>query len=356
MVLWVLRVLFVALLASIPFLALSKIDGYQDTATQLGIVAVIVALGVAVAVGEHYVDRSNLAAISGLFFGLAVGVLFAYLASLMIDSIVESVSGSQRPPPQLISVIKTVAALICCYICTAFVLKTKDDFRFVIPYVEFSKQTKGPRPLVLDTSVIIDGRIADICETKIIDSPMIIPKFVLQELQSVADSPDKLKRNRGRRGLDVLNRLQGNEKIELRIDSRDLPAAPGEDVDQRLVSLSKDLNGRVVTNDYNLNKIAQFRGVEVININDLANALRPVVLPGESMTVRILKAGEEAGQGIGYLEDGTMVVTANARDKIGTDVTIEVTSILQTSAGRMIFGRLEGDPDTRSGRQRIRRP
>jgi uncharacterized protein YacL len=211
---------------------------------------------------------------------------------------------------------------------------------------------------LLDTSVIIDGRIADICETRIIDSPITIPRFVLQELQSIADSPDKLKRNRGRRGLDVLNRLQGNDKLELRIhqESREDPpaAAGGEDVDQRLVSLAKELSGRIVTNDYNLNKVAQFRGVEVININDLANALKPVVLPGETMTVKILKPGEEPGQGVGYLEDGTMVVAANSRDKIGADVVIEVTSVLQTSAGRMIFGRPEGDKETLSGRHRIR--
>ena len=356
MVLWFIRAVFLALLACIPFLVLER----YEAGTQLLAVGVIVLLGAAIAGAETFTSKKSIAALSGMFFGLAVGVLFAYLASLIIDTIASSVVNAKEPSPDQrtgIQLVKMVAALICCYVCVALVLKTKDDFRFVIPYVEFAKQTKGPRPLLLDTSIIIDGRIADICDTRIIDSPMIIPRFVLAELQGIADSPDKLKRNRGRRGLDVLNRLQGNDKIELRIHSHEpVGEVPGEDVDHRLVSLAKELNGRVVTNDYNLNKIAQFRGVEVINVNDLANALKPVVLPGETMSVKILKPGEEPGQGVGYLEDGTMVVAANCRERIGQEVTIEVTSVLQTSAGRMIFGRPEGDHShIASGKNRIRR-
>jgi uncharacterized protein YacL len=210
----------------------------------------------------------------------------------------------------------------------------------VIPYVEFSRETKGARPLVLDTSVIIDGRIADVAETRVFDGEMIVPRFVLAELQAIADSDDKLKRNRGRRGLDVLNHLQSDEKLEIRVlepHVREVDAAP--DVDAKLVALAENLNGRVVTNDYNLNKIAQLRGVEVINVNDLANALKPVVLPGEQLQVKIIRPGEESHQGVGYLEDGTMVVVEQARDQIGRTVGIAVTSVLQTSAGRMIFGK-----------------
>jgi len=240
--------------------------------------------------------------------------------------------------------IKLMLGIVCCYLAISFVLQTKDDIRFVIPYVEFTKQSRGARPLILDTSVIIDGRIADICETRIIDSALMIPRFVLQELQSIADSSDKLKRNRGRRGLDMLNKLQTNDKVEIKISDARLPSIEeGGDVDQKLVALAKKIEGRVVTNDYNLNKIATLRGVDVININDLANAMKPVVMPGEAVTVRIIKPGEEAGQGVGYLEDGTMVVAEGSRDKINEDVTLTVTSVLQTSAGRMIFGRPEGD-------------
>jgi uncharacterized protein YacL len=220
-------------------------------------------------------------------------------------------------------------------------MQTKNDIRFIIPYVEFAPERRGPKPMVLDTSVIIDGRIADICDTKIIDSQIVIPRFILTELQHIADSAEKIKRNRGRRGLDMLNRLQKNEKVN--IEMLDLTMSEEEsdlDVDSRLIKLAKNLDGRLVTNDYNLNKIAQLQGVEVVNINELANALRPVVLPGEELGVKIIKPGEEIGQGVGYLDDGTMVVVEHGKNKIGQEVKIIVTSVLQTSAGKMIFGRI----------------
>ena len=211
--------------------------------------------------------------------------------------------------------------------------------------MEFSKQIKGTRPLVLDTSVIIDGRIADICDTRFIDTKMIVPRFVLQELQSVADSSDKLKRNRGRRGLDMLKRMQGNTKVEMAIHEGNLTELRDvQKVDERLVVMAKVLGARVVTNDFNLNKIAQLQGVEVINLNELANALKSVALPGETMMVRVVKPGDQIGQGIGYLEDGTMVVVEQGRSAIGQEVPITVTSVLQTPAGRMIFGRIESRP------------
>ena len=170
-----------------------------------------------------------------------------------------------------------------------------------------------------------------------------MPRFVLQELQTIADSNDKLKRTRGRRGLDMLNKLQSNEKVDIRIlEVKPERSAVDEAVDEMLLDLAKQLGGKVVTNDYNLNKVAQLRGVTVINVNDLANALKPVVLPGESMWVKVIKPGEEVGQGVGYLEDGTMVVAEGGRERIGENVELTVTSVLQTSAGRMIFGRLEG--------------
>jgi uncharacterized protein YacL len=222
-------------------------------------------------------------------------------------------------------------------------LQTKDEFRFIIPYVEFSKQVKGNRPLVLDTSVIIDGRIADLCDTRIIDSKMIVPRFVLQELQAIADSSDKLKRNRGRRGLDILKRMQNNSKVELQIHEANLPELRDiQRVDERLVVFARSMGARVVTNDFNLNKIAQLQGVEVINLNEVANSLKTVALPGEALTVRLVKAGDQVGQGVGYLDDGTMIVVEGGRSNIGQEVTIVVTSVLQTPAGRMIFGRLDG--------------
>jgi len=234
--------------------------------------------------------------------------------------------------------------VVSCYLVISFILQTKDDIRFVIPYIEFTKQIKGVRPILLDTSVIIDGRIADIAESRLIESPLVVPRFVLGELQAIADSSDKLRRNRGRRGLDILNRLQGNAKIDVAITDPQIAKSEGMDVDHKLVALAKTLGARIATNDYNLNKIAQLQGVDVININDLAGALRPVVLPGESISVRIVKPGEEMGQGVGYLDDGTMVVGEQCREMVGQEVELVVTSVLQTSAGRMIFGRREDLP------------
>jgi uncharacterized protein YacL len=230
-------------------------------------------------------------------------------------------------------------ATIVCYTCISILLQTKNDFRFIIPYVEFAKEVKGLKPYVLDTSVVIDGRIADIVETRVIDNQLIMPQFVIAELQAIADSNDKLKRNRGRRGLDILNRLRSDPKVDLMIYDRDLPEFAGQPVDQRLVLLAKHLEGKVVTNDYNLNKVAKLHNVGVINLNDIANSLKPVFLPGEEIEVRIVKAGEESGQGVGYLEDGTMVVIEGGRDHISQQVMAVVTSVLQTSAGRMVFGR-----------------
>jgi uncharacterized protein YacL len=222
-------------------------------------------------------------------------------------------------------------------------LQTKDEFRFIIPYVEFSKQIKGAKPLVLDTSVIIDGRIADICDTGIIDTKLIVPRFILQELQSIADSSDKIKRNRGRRGLDILKRMQTNNKIDVQMHDANMPELRDvQKVDERLVVLAKALSARVVTNDFNLNKIAQIQGVEVINLNELANALKLVALPGETLPIRIVKQGDQIGQGVGYLDDGTMVVVEQGKSAIGQEVNITVTSVLQTPAGRMIFGRMDG--------------
>ena len=190
---------------------------------------------------------------------------------------------------------------------------------------------------LLDTSVIIDGRIADVCETGFVDGTLVIPQFVLKELQLVADSSDALKRNRGRRGLDVLQRIQKMTGVDVIVSDLDFPEV--REVDQKLIEAARKLEGKIVTNDFNLNKVAQVRGVEVLNINDLANSLKPVVLPGELMTVFILKEGKEYNQGVAYLDDGTMVVVDHARKLIGKTIEIVVTSVLQTTAGKMIFGR-----------------
>jgi uncharacterized protein YacL len=205
----------------------------------------------------------------------------------------------------------------------------------------FRGETKEENSKLLDTSVIIDGRVADICETGFLEGTLIIPQFVLRELQQIADSSDPIKRNRGRRGLDILQRIQRSVEVDVKILEQDFPKI--RDVDSKLVALGKQLGAKILTNDFNLNKVAELQGVPVLNVNQLANAVRPIVLPGELMNVHILKEGKEYGQGVAYLDDGTMVVVDSARKYVGKNVDVAVTSVLQTTAGRMIFTRLRDD-------------
>ena len=209
-----------------------------------------------------------------------------------------------------------------------------------------AERADSAAPKVLDTSVLIDGRIYDICKAGFLEGPLVAPAFVLDELRHIADSADSLRRNRGRRGLDVLARLQEEAESRVRIVEKDYPDA--EEVDVKLLRLARDLGGAVLTNDYNLNKVAGVTGVRVLNINELAGALRPAVLPGEEMTVQVIREGKEPGQGVAYLEDGTLVVVENGRRRMGEKLEIEVTTVLQTSAGRMIFGRAK-EKENRAG-------
>jgi len=295
-------------------------------------------MGVFIFLVDVLTPKKKLLSLAGIFFGLLVGIIISGALAPIVDLIAESYRITLKP--EAVAGLKWIMAVCICYLVVSIVIRTKDDVRFVIPYVEFTKQSKGARPLVVDTSAIIDGRIADLYQSKVFDAPLVVPRFVLNELQLIADSADKLKRNRGRRGLDILKQMQESQNIDVEID--DTAVAEVEDVkgvDQKLVLFAKHCNGRIVTTDYNLTKVAQVREVDVINVNNLANALKAVALPGETLEVRIIKAGEEAEQGIGYLEDGTMVVVENARDKIGRDVVLTITSSLQTSAGKMIFGK-----------------
>jgi uncharacterized protein YacL len=240
---------------------------------------------------------------------------------------------------KLFASLQIVMILIFCYLGMVIAMRGKDEFNLIIPYVKFVRQDERDEIIILDTSVIIDGRISDIFQTHFLEGKLVIPRFVLRELQQIADSQDPLKRNRGRRGLDILNKIQKNTELDVRINEEDFPDI--RDVDTKLVKLAKVLGGKIFTNDFNLNKIADLQGITVLNINELANALRPVVLPGETMDVRITKEGKEHNQGVAYLDDGTMIVVDNARNLIGQAVKVVVTSALQTSAGRMIFARLD---------------
>jgi len=352
MVLFILRGTFILLVAAVTTLYLGQ-DFQRETGLNFAQMTALIIGAIAIAATVVGVDagvrRKRLSSLAGVFLGLVAGLVAAYAASFVVDLIF--VYFAPDNPAQreafegLLLGIKVIIGLVTCYLGMSFVLQTKDDFRFVIPYVEFAKEIRGQKPTVLDTSVIVDGRVLDIVKTHLLQGTLIVPKFVINELQAIADSADKLKRARGRRGLDVLQQMREDPGMDVVIEDRDVA---GGDVDQKLVALAGEINGRVMTNDFNLNKVATLRGVQVVNLNDLAKAMRPVVLPGEKMEVRLVKSGESATQGVGYLDDGTMVVVEQGRDHIGERVDIEVTSTLQTSAGRMIFGRFTGVGDDQS--------
>jgi uncharacterized protein YacL len=351
MVLTFIRAFFILLLAAVGSYFISQPTFFGPGSWLAMHFAIIV--GVFVICLDILAPRRKLAIFAGTFFGLIVGILISYGLFFAVKLIVEL----WQPDPKLTAdqlrvfmdkqqviekYIDMLVGIVTCYLTVSFVLQTKDDFRFIIPYVEFARQTKGARPVVLDTSVLIDGRVADIAATGMLDFRLIVPRFVLVELQAIADSADKLRRNRGRRGLDVLSRLQSNKRTEVILYDSSGRDDAEQAVDQRLMALATELGARVLTTDFNLNKVAQLRGVDVINVNDLANAVKPVVLPGERMAVRILKTGEEPGQGVGYLPDGTMVVVEQGRQHMNQEIEFTVTSMLQTSAGKMIFGRFAG--------------
>ena len=349
--LWIFRAIFIVVVVAVVFVnigssIMDKDEGNLPSkeiyeANLRAIVFSSLGMAVFVLLLDILTPKKKFSALAGVFFGLLVGLLVLWVLAPVVDMMITTFSVNVTMPG--ITAIKWVLGICICYLTISIVMRTKDDVRFVIPYVEFAKQTKGARPLVVDTSAIIDGRIVDLCQSKLFDAPLLVPRFVLNELQLIADSADKLKRNRGRRGLDILNKMQTDPVIDIEIDDSVLAEVEeAKGVDQKLLLFAKACNGRLATTDYNLSKVARVREVDVVNINDLANSLKVVALPGETMEIRILKPGEEAEQGIGYLDDGTMVVVEGARNKIGRDLIISVTSSLQTSAGKMIFGKFEG--------------
>lgn len=339
MVLWILRCVFLVASAGVAFTVLNS-PAFQATAMKwpwlFYVCMMMGSLGV-IAI-DIVTPRKRIEIISCVYFGIVIGLFLTYVFGFVLEPFFFTPNFQTS---NIKNVVQLVFGVVLCYICISMLLQTRDDFRFIIPYVEFSKEVKGVKPYLLDTSVVIDGRIADLVETSVFDNQLVMPRFVLAELQAIADSSDKLRRSRGRRGLDILNRLRTNPQVDLRINDRETPEMVGQPVDMKLVLLGKHLQGKVITGDYNLNKMAKIHGVPVINLNDIANALKPVFLPGEQLEVRIVKSGEEPGQGVGYLDDGTMIVVEGGRDHISTNVRINVTSVLQTSAGRMIFGRFQ---------------
>ena len=327
---YILSLVFVALIAGASAV-LQPFAWSRSTSALAGVAAAMLATAIA-----WRLRRANpaalIAGVVGSVAGAALGLLVVFV--LRQAGLAEGSRGG---------FLRLIVPLVAAYIGLLVGLWKAEHLPF--DFLPLKPLGRGPSVAkILDTSVLIDGRIADIGESGFIEGRLIVPRFVLHELQLVADSSDSAKRNRGRRGLDVVQRLQKLTRIQLEISAQDFPAV--REVDLKLIELAKAIAAKIVTNDFNLNKLAQVQGLEVLNINELANALRPVVLPGETMRVFILKEGKEHNQGVAYLDDGTMVVVDNARRMISKTVDVVVTSVLQTTAGKMIFGRYDDRPQS----------
>ncbi|HEY6330563.1 MAG TPA: TRAM domain-containing protein [Blastocatellia bacterium] len=336
----IIRIVFIAALVGAAYF-LRPINHSGPVSAGAGVL-----VAVAIIFFETRIRKASLRTLIGGAVGSIMGIIGATLIGLLI-----SAQQEQAMSPNLKSFLTISLALLMGYV-GLIVGAVKGDYidLTALGGILTEKGHGKAQPLVMDTSVIIDGRVADIAETGFMAGTLVIPQFVLRELQQIADSADSIKRNRGRRGLDILQRIQKKKGVyEIVISESDFPDI--RDVDHKLIELARQLEGKIVTNDFNLNKVAQLRGVQVLNINELANALKPVVLPGEIMKVFILKEGKEYNQGVAYLDDGTMVVVDNARRMIGKNVDVSVTSVLQTTAGKMIFGRYNEDTHVIQPRQ-----
>ena len=338
-----LRTVFVVGFVTVGVLS---ILGGENTGDRIPLVEgwhLILGLGIVLAVVIGLVDlltpNKKISAVASVFFGIMVAMLATFVVGQFIDLLARLY---EIQYDKLISTTKILVGIGFAYLGVMTVLQTQDDFRLVIPYVEFAKQIRGSRPFVLDTSALIDARIVDIGETGLIQSPLIIPQFVVGELQALADSADRLKRERGRRGLDVITKLQRSPLLDVSID--DTPVV-GKAVDQMLVAFANSMPAVIITTDLGLTRVARIQGVRVLNLNDLAGAMKPSLVQGEQFSIRLVKAGEQKGQGVGYLEDGTMVVAEDGGDQVGQTVLLTVTNMVQTSAGRLIFGRISESDD-----------
>ncbi|MEZ6317264.1 MAG: hypothetical protein R3B49_00730 [Phycisphaerales bacterium] len=351
----VVRVGFVILFATVTGLSLfgGGLAG-QDAPLywKLTLTVAFAVAGVVVAI-DLMTPTKKISTIVSVIVGLIAAMLATVAIGFIIDLLAQTYGDINPNDNPVISILKILIGTGLAYLAISTVLQTQDDFRLVIPYVEFAKQIRGSRPLVLDTSALIDARIADLGDTGVVQSPLIIPRFVVEELQQLSDSGEKMKRAKGRRGLDLIGRLQRAGRLDVTIDNTPIP---GVAVDQMLVELAQQLNALIVTTDSGLARVAQIRGVSVINMNEVANAVKLTVIPGQVLRVTLTKAGEQPGQGVGYLDDGTMVVAEDGGDLVGEDVELTVTSSMQTSAGRLIFGRVGGERETPPEREPPRRP
>jgi uncharacterized protein YacL len=340
----IVRLAFVVIFVTFTVLALLDTDSLGQGILAPGGIALkngwstvaLVAFSLAAAV--IFVDvvtaRKKVSALVSIFLGLVFALLATYALGKILDLLAQIYDVRNAG---LLATSKILIGIGLAYLSIITILQTQDDFRLVVPYVEFTKQLRGARPIVADTSSLIDGRIADLASTGILQSPIVVPAFVIAELQTLADQGDAGKRARGRRGLDIVSRLQRTPGLDVTIDQAPMP---GKGVDQMLIELATRQDAMVLTGDTGLARVASIQGVRTLNLNDVANAVKPTLLAGDRVTVRLVKAGEQPGQGVGYLDDGTMVVAEDGREHVGQTVALVVVTMLQTSAGRLIFARL----------------
>ena len=329
---WILRALFVIAASA------SAYSFGQNTGNPYAWLVFGIFLSAAVVLLEAFMTSRPIALISSVVFGTLVGLLLAVVTQRVLMLVMGGVYTDPTMEAEFERDLTLALMIMFIYLAVGFLYQTRDKFRIIIPYVEFRREEKGARPVVMDTSVIIDGRIADVLATGIIDGPIVVPHVVLQELHRLADSDDKLRRERGRLGMKVLDQIRNNEDLEVRIQRIESDAS--QPVDEQLVQIAKKISARIVTNDYNLNRLATLEGIEIINLNELANALKPVALPDEQITVKLLRRGEQPGQAVGFLDDGTMVVVEDAMQMLGKEAGIVVTNTITRDTGRIIFGRM----------------
>jgi uncharacterized protein YacL len=359
--LWIIRGLFVLVASSAAYYVALSLDLNVFYWLIGGIVVSMLMVGL-----ELLLSTQPISSIGAIIFGILLGIVFAMLLQRMIvlalgqkrseiffgqelqfDPVTRQTRLVARVPnDRFDAAVALVLSVAMSYVGVAVLYQTRDRFNLIIPYVEFRPVEKGARPIVVDTSVIVDGRIHEILQTGVFDGPIVIPHAVLRELQGIADSPERMRRERGRLGLDCLDQMRRNPLLDVQIQDAGVPDVGP--TDNQLIQITRKLNGRLVTNDYNLNSLATVDGVEVVNLNKLANALKPIALPDEELNIKLIKRGQQAGQAVGYLEDGTMVIVEDADAYIGREVDIVVTNTITKETGRMIFGRLHSRPAARS--------
>lgn len=291
------------------------------------------AFSVALIAFEWFFSTRPLSTISSVLFGVLLGLVFTVIAEQVVLLVIGPVED-----PELSQTISIAILVVFTYLAIAVLYQTRDRFNVVIPYVEFRREERGVKPVILDTSALVDGRVADVFKTRIIDDPVIVPQMVLDELHNIADSDHKTRRERGRLGMYMLDQLREDPSVDFRVQQLD--SDPQKAVDQRLVDVARKIGARIMTNDYNLNRIASIGGIEVINLNELANALKPTALPEEELTIKLVRHGEQRNQAVGFMEDGTMVVVEDGAKMLGKEVPVTVTNTITRDSGRIVFAEL----------------